>query len=62
VSAGVVNEPVTALLPDQAPVAVQAVALALVQLRVDVPPELMVLGVALKVTLGADPGTVTVTD
>lgn len=61
-SAGVVNEPVTALVPDQSPVATQDVALVLVHVRAEVLPALMVLGLAVSETLGADPGTVTVTD
>ncbi len=60
-SAGVVNDPLSALAPDHAPVAMHEVALVLDQLRVVWPPELTVLGLALNVTLGALPGTVTVT-
>ncbi len=56
------NEPLSAWAPDQPPLAVQAVALLLDQDRLDVRPDWMVLGVAMKVTLGAPPATVTVAD
>ena len=55
-------EPLSALLPDQAPEAEQAVALLLDQVSVEALPELMVLGLALSVTNGGNDGTVTVTD
>ncbi len=55
-------EPLDALLPDQAPEAVQAVALLLDQASVEALPDLMVLGLALSVTKGAKAGTVTVVD
>jgi hypothetical protein len=48
------------LLPLQAPAAVHAVAWVDVQVKVEVPPALTVLGVALKVTVGAVAATVTV--
>jgi hypothetical protein len=53
-----------AFIPDQPPEAVQAVALALVQLRVEELPVVTVVGVALKVTVGTvgPEATVTVTD
>ena len=54
-------DPLADLAPDQAPEAVQAVAL-LDQLSVDAPPGLTVLGLALRLTNGAKPGTVTVAD
>lgn len=53
-------EPLSALLPDQAPEAVQAVAFLVVQVSVDAAPELTELGAALSVTSGANPETVTV--
>ncbi len=56
------NEPLSALAPDQPPLAVQAVALLLDHDRLEVRPDGMVLGVATKVTLGAPPVTVTVAD
>jgi hypothetical protein len=55
-------EPLVARVPDQAPDAVQEVVLADLQLNVDVPPLLSVLGAALKATLGVAEDTVTVVD
>jgi hypothetical protein len=55
-------EPLNALLPDQAPEAEQDEALLLDQVSVEAAPELMVLGEALSVTVGADAETVTVVD
>ena len=55
-------EPLTALLPDQAPEAVQEVALVLDHVKVELAPLAMVLGLALKVTVGAGVVTVTVAD
>jgi hypothetical protein len=52
VSAPVDCEPVTGLLPDQAPEAVQAVAFVADQFRVALPPLVMALGPTLKVTAG----------
>ncbi len=56
------REPFTFLLPDQAPEAEQAVALTLLQVRVEGLPELTVLGLAWSVSCGAKPATVTVAD
>ncbi len=61
VSAPVVWEPLTALLPAQPPLAVHIVALRLDQVIVAAPPEFTVLGDALKVTVGVA-ATVTMTD
>jgi ABC-type sulfate transport system permease subunit len=55
-------EPFTAFVPDQAPEAVQAVALSAFHLSVVLVPLLMVLGVALMLTLGADDFTERVVD
>jgi hypothetical protein len=55
-------EPVRVLLPIQPPDAVQALALLLDQLSVDAAPDCTLLGVALRVTVGALFETVTVTD
>jgi hypothetical protein len=55
----VVSEPLLALVPDQPPDAVQALALLLVQLSVELPPLAMLLGFALSVTVGAAALTVT---
>lgn len=54
--------PLTALVPDQAPEAVQAVALVDDQLKVELLPLTMVLGLAEKLTVGAGAWTETVTD
>ncbi len=62
VSAPVDCEPLTALLPDQPPEAVQEVALVDDQVKVDVPPLTTVLGLAAKVTVGAGEVTDTVAD
>jgi hypothetical protein len=62
VSAPVDCEPLTALLPDQAPEAVQEVALAADQVNVELLPVVTVLGFAAKVTVGAGEVTVTVDD
>jgi hypothetical protein len=62
VSAPVGCEPLAALLPDQAPEAVQAVAFVAVQVKVELPPLATVLGVALKLTIGAGEVTETVAD
>jgi hypothetical protein len=53
VSAPVDCEPLVALAPDQAPEAVQAVALVDDQVRDAVLPWLIELGVAVKLTVGA---------
>ncbi len=55
-------EPLVASLPDQAPDATQEVALVEVQDSIEVPPLVVVLGLALKVTVGAGEVTVTVAD
>jgi hypothetical protein len=63
VSAPVDWEPLIALLPDQPPEAVQAVALLETHVKVELPPLVMVLGLALMLTVA--PGallTVTVAD
>jgi hypothetical protein len=62
VSAPVVCEPLTALVPDQPPVAVQEVALVEDQVSVELLPFATVLGLALKLTVGAGAVTVTVAD
>lgn len=54
--------PLAALLPDQAPEAVQAVALVEDQVRVELAPEATVLGAALRLTVGDDDVTDTVED
>jgi hypothetical protein len=56
------NEPLTALVPDQAPEAVQEVAFVEVQVRVAMPSAPTVLGFVLMVTVGAAAPTVTVAD
>ncbi len=55
-------DPLTALLPDQAPEAVQEVALVLDHVRVELAPLATVLGLAVKLTVGAADVTVTVAD
>ena len=50
------------LAPDQAPEALHAVALVAFQDKVAAAPLAMVLGAALKLTLGAGAATVTVAD
>jgi len=63
VSAPVDCEPLRPLVPDQAPEAVQAVALADDHVRVDAAPLAMVLGLALRLTAAVGVGvTVTVAD
>jgi hypothetical protein len=62
VSAAVGTEPLVASLPDQAPEAVQDVALVATQASVELPPLVTVLGLALKLTVGAGEVTETVTD
>lgn len=61
-SAPVDWEPLTALVPDQLPVAAQLVALLADQVNVELLPLTTELGLALKVTVGAGLLTVTVTD
>lgn len=53
VSGAVACDPFTALVPDQPPDAVHAVALVLAQVKVEVLPLATVLGFALRVTVGA---------
>ena len=55
-------EPVTALVPDQPPEAVHAVALVEDQFKVEAAPFLMVLGLAVKLTVGEGVVTETVAD
>ncbi len=61
-SAPVVCEPLVALVPDQAPEAVQAVALVDDQVNVEAVPLATVLGAAAKLTVGVGVLTETVTD
>jgi hypothetical protein len=62
VSAVVDCVPLMALLPDQAPEAVQAVALVDDQFKVELLPLMMVLGLAAKTTVGMGGVTETVVD
>jgi hypothetical protein len=62
VSALVDCEPLIALAPDQPSEAVHAVAFAVVHVKVDLPPEPIVLGAALMLTVGAAEVTDTVAD
>ena len=55
-------EPAAALVPAQAPEAVQVVALVADQVSVELPPLATVLGAALKLTVGAGAVTETVAD
>ena len=55
-------EPLTALVPDQAPEAAHEVALVDDQLNVELLPLATVLGLAVKLTAGAGAETETVTD
>lgn len=52
-------EPLTGSLPDQPPEALQAVALAVDQVKLELPPLTTVLGLALNATVGAGAGEVT---
>jgi hypothetical protein len=61
-SAPVDCEPLTGMLPDQAPEAVQEVAFVDDQANVDAAPLLTVLGVAEKLTVGTGAVTETVAD
>ena len=61
-SAPVDWEPLVALVPDQAPDAAQEVALVADQLKVALPPLAIVLGLAVKLTVGAGAVTETVAD
>ena len=60
-SAPVDCEPLVALVPDQAPEAVHEVALVVDQETVELPPLVTVLGLAVKLTVGAGVGGVTET-
>jgi hypothetical protein len=60
-SAPVEKEPVVALAPDHAPEAAHEVALVEDQLNVDAPPLATVLGLTVKLTVGAGALTDTVT-
>ncbi len=62
VSAPVDCEPLRALLPDQAPEAVQAVAWVDDHVRVALPPLVMALGPTLRLTVGSGALTETVVD
>jgi len=62
VSAPLDDEPLTALLPDHPPEAVQVVAFVEVHERVDAAPLFTVLGLADKLTVGAGLLTETVVD
>jgi hypothetical protein len=55
-------EPLTALVPDHAPEAVQDVAFVADQVNVELPPLATVLGLAVKFTVGAGEVTDTVAD
>ena len=55
-------EPLTPLVPDHAPEAVHEVKFSPDQVRVEESPECTELGFALRVTVGDDALTVTVTD
>jgi hypothetical protein len=55
-------EPLAALVPDQAPEALQEVALVADQVRVALLPLATVLGLAVKLTVGAGEVTETVAD
>ena len=61
VNAAVFAEPETARVPDHAPLAVQEVAFVEDQVRVEVPPLVTVLGLAVSVTVGGGVAGVTVT-
>jgi hypothetical protein len=61
-SAPIVCEPLTDLVPDQAPVAVQAVAFVAAQVSVEPLPLATLVGLADKVTVGFGESTVTVAD
>jgi hypothetical protein len=61
-SAPVDWEPLAALPPDQPLLAEHAVAFFADQVRVELPPEAIVLGLALRLTVGASDVTDTVAD
>ena len=62
VSAGVVDEPLVARVPDQPPDAAHAVALVDDQFSVDLAPLATLVGFALKLMLGGGADTETVVD
>jgi hypothetical protein len=62
VSAAVVQVPLTALVPLQPPEAVHEFARVEVQVSVDVPPLVIVVGDAARATVGANPVTTTSVD
>jgi hypothetical protein len=62
VSAPVVCEPLTGMLPDHAPEAAHEIALVADQVNVELPPLATVLGLTAKVTVGAGEVTETVAD
>jgi hypothetical protein len=62
VSAPVAAVPDVALAPDQAPEAVHEVALVVLHVNVELPPDTTLVGFALKLTVGAGVVTVTVAD
>ena len=55
-------DPLVPRVPDQPPEAVHEVALVELQLRVELPPNATVVGLALKLAVGAGVVTVTVAD
>ena len=55
-------EPLMALVPDQPPAAVQAVALLEDQVKTALPPLAIVLGLAVRATVGAGGVTDTIVD
>ena len=61
-SGAVVCEPLSVLAPDQPPEAVQDVAFLAFHVSVELEPEAMLLGAALRLTDGAADLTVTVAD
>ncbi len=60
--AAVGAEPLVASLPDQPPEAIQEVAFVETQARVEVPPFVTVLGLEVKLTVGAAVVTETIAD
>ena len=60
-SAPVDWEPLIAWFPDQLPVAAQDVALVVDQVKAELPPLTTVLGLAVRLTVGAGAGEVTET-
>ncbi len=62
VRAVVVAEPLVACVPDHAPEATQLVAFVLLHVRVEMPPLVTEVGLAVRVTVGGVPFTATVAD